>query len=164
MEQKSNKTSAGKVKQRLAALCARSEQCEFEIRRKLEHTQLSSEEKEDIIATLKKDKFIDDQRFAIAFANDKARHSGWGKFKIRQGLAWKRIAQPYIEEALSGLDEEEMSHMAEKLCMSKIRLSGLDLSNPADYRHVVRFLLGKGYSMPEAVAAARQCRMKIEKT
>ena len=72
-------------------LCARSEQSSGEIRQKLYRKGITGHEARKIIDRLIDDSFIDDSRFARAFANDKARFALWGRRKIRAGLAAKGI-------------------------------------------------------------------------
>lgn len=76
---------------KMADLCARSEQCEYEIREKLRKQMLPSSEIEKILSFLIKERFIDNSRYAHSFTNDKVRFSGWGRNKIRQALALRRI-------------------------------------------------------------------------
>ena len=52
------------AKLRMADLCARSEQCEADIRQKLYRLGLSSVEVQQIITQLIDEKFIDNARFA----------------------------------------------------------------------------------------------------
>ena len=53
-----------------------------------------------IIATLVKEKFIDDNRFADAFVRDKLKFNGWGKQKIVFKLRSLGVAADIIERAL----------------------------------------------------------------
>jgi len=58
-----------------------------------------------IVERLVQEKFIDEERYAIAFAKDKFRFSGWGRIKIRYALQQKRIGNNDIVNALSLIDE-----------------------------------------------------------
>ena len=69
---------------RMQALCSRREYCASDIRRKLlrlrDHPMLP-EEAEQIIAALVKEKYLDDARYAGAFARDKAALTAWGRWR-----------------------------------------------------------------------------------
>lgn len=69
-------------------LCARSEQSSGEIRQKLYRKGITGHEARKIIDRLIDDSFIDDSRFARAFANDKARFALW------DGARYVRDLQP----------------------------------------------------------------------
>ena len=73
------------------ALCAKQEKCEFDIRKKLYDWKLDVKEHDKVINELKKDKYIDDQRYAIFFAKDKFNFGKWGKIKIEFALKQKCI-------------------------------------------------------------------------
>ena len=81
------------------ALCAKQEKCEFDIRKKLYDWKLDVKEHDKVINELKKDKYIDDQRYAIFFAKDKFNFGKWGKIKIEFALKQKNIPVGYIQNA-----------------------------------------------------------------
>ena len=62
---------------------------------------------EQIIASLVKDKYIDDSRFAKAFTRDKLRFCGWGPEKILRGLSDAGIDKSIAEKAVK--EEEALS-------------------------------------------------------
>ena len=51
----------------MAAICSRSEQCSPDIRKKITALGLKENETEEIIEKLKKEKFIDDERYVKAY-------------------------------------------------------------------------------------------------
>lgn len=59
-------------------LCSRSEQCSADLAKKMHGWGISSGNIEKILALLVRDRFVDDNRFAAAFACDKYRFAGWG--------------------------------------------------------------------------------------
>ncbi|MDE6049014.1 MAG: RecX family transcriptional regulator [Paramuribaculum sp.] len=106
---------------RLQDLCARSEQCSYDLRRKLFNWGVGADASEKIIDRLIAEKFVDDERFSIAFARDKYRFSGWGKLKILAHLAAKRIPKSVAETALDEIDAEEYAEVALKTLKAKAR-------------------------------------------
>ena len=73
-----------KVLERLQRQCARMEYCVSDIRRKaLKAMEGDADAADRIVASLVKDRFVDDRRFAAAFAREKSALQGWGTVKIR---------------------------------------------------------------------------------
>lgn len=129
--------------QRMAGLCARSEQCTFDIAQKLYKAGLPSEKREEIISYLTANRYLDDARFARSFASFKVRFSGWGKQKIRMALASKRINSGIISEALDYIDENDYLDALKRAIESKKR--GLDLTRREDKAKLYRHLISRGF-------------------
>lgn len=106
---------------RLQDLCARAEHCSSEIISKLASWKISAEDSAVIIEMLIRDRFVDDSRFARAYATDKMRFSGWGRYKIVRGLMAKRICRQYIDDAVDCLDSEEYKQVCRRVLISKAR-------------------------------------------
>ncbi len=87
-------------------LCGRSEKCSYDLEQKCREWQLSGEETAKLIAYLTQEKFIDHQRYAISFVNDKFRFNKWGKIKLSYVLRQKQIEEKYLKEALDQLPED----------------------------------------------------------
>lgn len=128
---------------KMAALCARSEYCEYEIREKLWKMGLSRQNADEIIDYLIENRFVDNRRFARGFANDKTRFAGWGRRKTRQALALKRISQTDITDALENIDVKEYEATLRRVAESKTRT--LDLSSYDDRIKLYRYLLSRGF-------------------
>ena len=84
---------------RAAALCSSSEHCIADIREKLSRWGIGEPDARTIVERLVQERFIDEGRYAIAFAKDKFRFSGWGRIKIRYALQQKRIGNSDIVNA-----------------------------------------------------------------
>jgi regulatory protein len=104
---------------RAAALCSSQEQCSSHIREKLNTWKVSSDDAEQIIDLLKKERFLDDQRYATFYVRDKFRFNGWGKVKLRVMLRQKEIPLPVIEEALNQIDPELYKQTCTRLISEK---------------------------------------------
>ena len=128
---------------KMADLCARGEHCAFEIREKLRKMQLAASDANEIVEYLEENRYIDDSRFARAFARDKVKFSGWGKNKIRMALAIKRIPSAEISSALEEIDPEE--YMAVAVNAAKAKARNLDLSDYNDKGKLYRHLASRGF-------------------
>ena len=62
----------------------------------------------ELVADLMANGFLNEERFARAFARGKFRIKGWGPHKIAQGLQAKRVSSACINLGLSELDEGEV--------------------------------------------------------
>ena len=81
-----------KVLERLQRQCARMEYCVSDIRRKaLKAMEGDADAADRIVAALVKDRFVDDRRYAAAFAREKSALQGWGTVKIRFQLRGKGL-------------------------------------------------------------------------
>ena len=136
---------------RMQLLCARREYCTFDIRRKLlydRNTPLTPVQAEEVIASLRKDKYLDDARYAGAFARDKATLSGWGEMKIRHALRAKSVSDADIDRALETVDAPSADARMEKL----LRTRWNSLKNDARAREkMLRYALSRGYAYDNAI-------------
>jgi len=104
---------------RAAALCSKQEQCSSHIREKLKTWNVTDDDTEKIIELLKKEKFLDDQRYATFYVRDKFRFNGWGRIKLAVMLRQKGIPQVTIDEALDQIDQEHYFQLCHKLITEK---------------------------------------------
>lgn len=139
------------VLSRFQALCSKSEQCSSDILRKLLKTFDGDEGKaQEVLQSLKADKFVDDARYAAAFARDKARLEGWGPLKIRFKLRSKGIADSAIDEGLASIDSDEAEQKLYRLVLAKRKsLEG----DPQIKLKLLKFALGRGYSYDQVAPA-----------
>jgi len=110
-----------KAYDRVSLLCARSEQCAFDVRRKLITWGLSSSQAARLIDRLRDEQFIDDERYCRAYVRDKFRFNGWGRQKIAFNLRGKQMPSEVIDAALEEIDEEQYREMLMKLLKGKLR-------------------------------------------
>lgn len=89
------------------AYCAYQERSQYEVRGKLITLGMRGLELENIITTLIENNFLNEERFALAYANGKMRIKSWGRRKISTGLKFKQVSAPLIKKALKSLDEDE---------------------------------------------------------
>jgi len=136
------------VTDRMRALCSRREYCTSDIKKKVLLTlEGNAEATAEVMQTLLDEKYIDDARYASAYARDKSGISGWGAAKIRYMLSAKGIARQVIDAALQEIDQSRADIRLEKLLENKYR----SLKNDPQCRmKLLRFALGRGYSYDEA--------------
>lgn len=142
-----------KLLERYERQCARMEYCSGDVRRKaLKALGGDAEAADQIVASLVKDGFIDDRRYAGAFVREKSSLQGWGEAKLRYMLAAKGIPREVIADALTEIDPEKASAKLERLLQAKARtLEG----DPAFRLKLLKFGLSRGYDYDEVDAAIR---------
>ena len=140
-----------KVLERLQRQCARMEYCASDIRRKAFKAMEGDAEAADrIVESLLKDRFVDDRRYAGAFAREKSALQGWGAVKIRFLLRGKGISDEIISEALAEIDADKAASKLDKLAADKYRLLKDD---PQCKLKMLKALLSRGYGYDEVEAA-----------
>lgn len=149
MESKNKKRTASrtvdadKALQRLAALCARSEQCSSDMAAKLSGYGLAEEEQAEVLRKLVDNGFVDDTRYAGSVARDKVRFAGWGRIKIRAYLAAKGISREIIDSSLATIDPADYKEALLRVARAKAR--NLNLRDNADRAKFVRHLAARGF-------------------
>lgn len=128
---------------RLAGLCARTEQSPYDLRHKILKAGLSAEQSDSILNFLIENRYLDERRFAKAYSTDKVKFSGWGRLKIRSGLAAKHIAPEFIKDALEGIDKNEYIAAIKRAGIAKAK--SLNLSLQEDRAKFVRHLSSRGF-------------------
>lgn len=98
--------SPEQVLDKMAKYCAYQERCVKDVNEKLKSFDLTTKDKEEILAYLVDNRFVDDERFARSFVKGKINQSGWGLNKIRFHLMQKGIAKGLIDLSLEAYDEE----------------------------------------------------------
>ena len=101
---------------------------------------------EKVVEVLVDEKYIDEQRYASAFARDKSSLSGWGEAKIRYMLSAKGIPRDLVDLALAEIDGPKARTRLEKLMENKFRILKED---PQCRLKMLRFGLGRGYGYDE---------------
>lgn len=130
----------------MESICAAREYCVSDIRAKLDRRGIESIDKEKIIDSLIKNRFIDEKRYAKAFVNDKFRYNGWGRVKISMQLRLKGISQDVIDKALETIDSEEYSEKLRQMLASKGR--SVKAANLFEQRaKLTRFALSRGFEI-----------------
>lgn len=146
-----------RVTDRMRALCSKREYCSSEIKKKLNDAlEGDNEAVAGILDSLKKDGYVDDSRYASAFARDKSSIAGWGNIKIRHALAAKGVERDVVEAALKEIDPEKADSRLEKLAANRYKALKDD---PQCRLKMLRYLLGRGYSYDE-VSSVTELLMK----
>ena len=139
--------TADKILNNLRRQCSRREYCTADVLKKAEKALDGDHQQAvKVLNVLVEEKYVDDRRYAAAFARDKSTISGWGAVKIRYMLSAKGISRDIISEALEEVDVRKADDRHRKLLENKNRSLKED---PQRKMKLLRFALGRGYSYDE---------------
>ena len=130
---------------RIASYCSKAERCEYDVRKKLIAWELDSDTIGRIISYLKKENFLNEERFCQSFIRDKVRFNKWGKNKIIFELKKKHISESFVDVSFRALAiDDEFEEPLMKILESKMR--SVKASNDYEKRmKLMRFAAGRGY-------------------
>lgn len=129
----------------LAALCAQAEHCQWEMVEKMRKWEIPEETQARIMERLVKERYVDDERFARAFAKDKVRYNKWGRRKVEQALWQKHIDEDIRKNVLNEIDDEEYLSVLRPLLKQK-RKSTKAQNDYELNQKLMRFALGRGFT------------------
>jgi len=139
---------------RLQKLCSKAEYCRADVYRKaLKDLEGDAEAAGKVTEQLVADKYVDDARYASAYAREKAGLQGWGPVKIRFQLRAKGVSDADIASALQDIEPEKADARLEKLLAAKARtLEG----DPQFRLKLLKFALSRGYEYDTVEAALKK--------
>ena len=138
--------------QRLSALCARGEHCQHDMLEKMRQWGVADEEQAQVMQRLLSERYVDDERFARAFAGDKIRYSKWGRRKLEQGLWQKHIAPEVVKEVLDGIDDSQYLKVLHPLLLQKRRSTKAQSDYELNMK-LTKYALSRGFT----IDIIRQC-------
>ena len=131
---------------RLAALCAQAEHCEYEMQEKMRRWEIADDAQAIVMQRLITERYVDDERFARAFANDKVKYNKWGRRKVEQAMWLKHIAEDIRQRVLDSIDDEEYIAILRPLLQQKRR--SVKARNDYELRQkLIKFAIGRGFTM-----------------
>ncbi|WP_028786113.1 regulatory protein RecX [Terrimonas ferruginea] len=105
--------------QKLKQYCAYQERSHSEVRDKLYQLGVWKRDHDEIIGTLIEEDYLNEERFAIAYAGGKYRMKQWGRVKIRYALKQKEVSEYLIKKALKQIDEDEYRILLQKIATER---------------------------------------------
>lgn len=144
--------------------CAYQERCQQEVRNKLYEWGLWKEAVEEIISELINENFLNEERFAVAFAGGKFRVKKWGRTKIKLELKKRNISDYCIKKALKEVIHKDYEASIKKIIKDALKKyplkkGGMQIVNQ-NYK-IAQYAISRGYE-PEIVWEAIK-EMRSEK-
>lgn len=140
--------ASDRVKQarlKVARYCAMAERSPRQVIDKLEKYGLSGHEAEKVFIALKSEKFVDEERFAGAFVNDKFTFNQWGRNRLKQELKLHDIPGEIIENAIYSIPDEEYTETVSALLEKKWAKIRDDEHFLSRKKKTIDYLLRKGF-------------------
>jgi regulatory protein len=130
---------------KLARFCAYRERSHKEVEQKLRELKADAEQAGEVMVEMIRLGFLNEERFARAYARGKFRMLGWGREKIRQGLEQENLQSKLISLAIKGeIDQEEYLGCLRQTAEKKAATLP-DLKQPGARQKLRDFLLRKGF-------------------
>jgi regulatory protein len=124
--------------------CAYQERCQQEMRDKLYEWGVNTSVVEQVIAELISGGFLNEARFANAFASGKFRIKQWGRIKIKQELRYRKIPEPLIRSALAAIDDQDYMQTLLRIITKKEKTESEKQSAKRDYK-IMRYCIARGF-------------------
>ena len=129
--------------------CSYQERSQQEVRDKLYEWGLHRNDVEQSIAALVSENYLNEQRFAIAYAGGKFRIKGWGRVKIKLALKAKKVSDYCIRKALEEIPSRDYRKTLEKILSAKN--NEVKEKNPLKKKYkVAQYAISRGFE-PELV-------------
>lgn len=138
------KYSAEIAWQKICKWCAFQERSQQEVRDKLYDYGLHQGEVEPMISRLITENFLNEERFAVAFAGGKFRQLGWGRVKIKLALKQKKVSDYCIRKAMMSISENDYLRQMEKVLAK--RANEEKENTPFKRQHkLAAYLISRGF-------------------
>jgi regulatory protein len=143
------KLSVTELREKIFRYCSYQERCHSEVKQKLFELGASCDESDEIIIELLTQGFLNEERFAKAFAGGKFRLKSWGRIKITHALEQKGLTANCIKAGLSEIEED--AYVQTLLRLIEAKLAQVDEDDLFRRREkVANYLIQKGFE-PELV-------------
>ena len=125
--------------------CAYAERSHAEVKKKLYGFGLYKTEAEELLSQLIEENYLNEERFAVAFAGGHFRMKSWGKQKIKYELKQKGVSEYCIRKALAGIPDEDYRKTLETLSAAKLLTLAGEQNIFTKKKKLQNYLVGKGY-------------------
>lgn len=132
--------------QKVRHYCAYQERSHAEVRQKLYGYGLWKDDVEAMMALLITEDYLNEERFAIAYAGGHFRVKHWGRIKIRYELRQKQVSEYNIKRGLESIDEEDYLKVLSSL--AKEKWNSISYADQTDFIRSVKtqaYLIQKGF-------------------
>lgn len=143
-KQKHIKLTPNQALLKAANYCAYQERCHKEVIEKLSEWGIWGIDAQEILLQLIEQNYLNEERFAIAFAGGKFRVKHWGRVKIKLELKQKDISEYCIKKALNEIsDDDYLQTLKDQI--DKKWAETKDKNLLSKRAKVARYVIGKGF-------------------
>ena len=142
--QKRKDLSTSEIRQKIYRYCAYQERSHLEVKNRLLELGASTEFADEILSELITQGFLNEERFACAYAGGKFRLKSWGRLKITRALESKGLTSNCIKAGLKEINDEAYRKTIVGLIEKKAeQLTDSDLFKRRE--KVANYLIQKGF-------------------
>ena len=131
--------------QKIKHYCACQERSHYQVKEKLYSFGLYKKEVETLLSQLIEENYLNEERYAIAFAGGKFRINHWGRVKIKYELAKNNVSEYCIKAALRSIDEKEYASSLHKLFETKMKTLKTEKNIFIKKKKLTSYLMQKGF-------------------
>ena len=131
--------------QKLRQYCGYSERCHSDVVSKLHDLGVWKKDHGEIIGTLIEENYLNEERYAKAFAGGHFRQKQWGRNKIKQHLLQKNISSYCIKIAMNEIDAKDYDLVLQKIFTQKWNSLKGERSRFIKMKKTSSFLLQRGF-------------------
>ena len=138
------------IEEQIKYYCAYQERSHHEVKKKLyEIGGVSKDDVEDLISTLIQENYLNEERYARAYAGGKFRVKKWGRQKIIQGLKKQYVSAYCIKKGLEEIDDKEYRKNLKKAFDQKKASLKTDKNKFSRMTKMKAYLVQKGFTYEE---------------
>lgn len=105
---------------KLMRYCSFQERSHREVRVKLNDFFLTESEIDEVISELITQNFLNEERYAIAYAGGKFRTRKWGRIKIEQMLKFNEVSERNIKKALDEIPSTDYNNAITEVAIKRL--------------------------------------------
>ncbi len=124
--------------------CTYQERSQQELRDKLYEWGLHRRDVEQAIAQMVEENFLNEERFAIAYAGGKFRVKNWGRVKIKIALRQKKVSDYCIRKALNQINDSDYQACLEKIILAQQKKVAEKNPLKKNYK-IAQYAIGRGF-------------------
>ena len=150
-ERTQKKLTLAEAKFKAEHFCAYQERCHQEVEAKLKEWLVFGDWAAEVILYLIEQNFLNEERFAKAYAGGKFRTQHWGRMKIKNELKKREISAYCMQLGMKEIDEDDCLKVLAQIASKKKK----EIKAKSDWERnnkVSIYLIGRGFE-PELVWA-----------
>lgn len=136
------------AREKIRRFCAYQERSQKQVEEKLRSYGLKPLAADELLIELLQENYLNETRFASAFARGKFNIKGWGRRKIEQELWRHGVSKPNIAAALAEIEDENYTEKLKSIAQKKYN-SLTDRLTKTRQQKTTRYLMGRGYLWDE---------------
>jgi regulatory protein len=127
-----------------ASFCAYQERYHKEVVERLAEWGIDGEDAQLLLVKLIELNYLNEERFAKAFAGGKFRVKQWGRLRIKQELKIREISEYCIQLGLKEIEESDYKQTLQEVLEKK--LSSIKANKPAELKNkAYQYALSRGF-------------------